>query len=179
MVETDKAPAFGDTIRLQLLIDAVVDYAIFQLDESGRIATWNTGAQRIKGYTESEIIGKHLSTFYTEEDQKSGVPQRALETAAQTGKYEAEGWRVRKDGTQFWASVVINAIRDTQGEVLGFAKVTRDLTERRANEERLRQSQKMEGIGQLTGGVAHDFNNLLTIIIGNLEALQRHLREDG
>jgi PAS domain S-box-containing protein len=114
MVETDKAPAFGDAIRLQLLIDAVVDYAIFQLDESGRIATWNTGAQRIKGYTESEIIGKHLSTFYTEEDQKSGVPQRALETAGQTGKYEAEGWRVRKDGTKFWALVVIDAIRDQE-----------------------------------------------------------------
>ena len=112
MVETDKAPAFGDANRLELLIDAVVDYAIFQLDESGRITTWNTGAQRIKGYTESEIIGKHFSTFYTEEDQKSGTPQRALHTAAQTGKYEAEGWRVRKDGTKFWALVVIDAIRD-------------------------------------------------------------------
>jgi PAS domain S-box-containing protein len=132
MVETDKAPAFGDAIRFQLLIDAVVDYAIFQLDESGRIATWNTGAQRIKGYTESEIIGKHLSTFYTEEDQKSGVPQRALETAGQTGKYEAEGWRVRKDGTKFWALVVIDAIRDKEtGKLIGFAKVTRDITERR------------------------------------------------
>src|SRR4030095_11075093 len=177
MVETDKAPAFGDTIRLQLLIDAVVDYAIFQLDESGRIATWNTGAQRIKGYTQSEIIGKHLSTFYTEEDQKSGVPQRALETAGQTGKYEAEGWSVRKDGTKFWALVVIDAIRDKEtGKLIGFAKVTRDITERReaqlklqAVQEQLAVSQKMEAVGQLSGGIAHDFNNLLMIVIGNLE----------
>jgi len=177
MVETDKAPAFGDAIRFQLLIDAVVDYAIFQLDESGRIVTWNTGAQRIKGYTESEIIGKHLSTFYTEEDQKSGVPQRALETAGQTGKYEAEGWRVRKDGTKFWALVVIDAIRDKEtGKLIGFAKVTRDITERReaqlklqAVQEQLAVSQKMEAVGQLSGGIAHDFNNLLMIVIGNLE----------
>ena len=90
-----------------------------------------------------------------------------------------EGWRVRKDGTLFWASVVINAIHDSNGQVIGFAKVTRDLTERKAAEERLQQSQKMEGIGQLTGGVAHDFNNLLTIIIGNLEAISRHLQDDG
>ena len=143
MVETDKAPACGDAIRLQLLIDAVVDYAIFQLDESGRIATWNTGAQRIKGYTESEIIGKHLSTFYTEEDQKSGVPQRALETAGQTGKYEAEGWRVRKDGTKFWALVVIDAIRDQEtGKLIGFAKVTRDITERREAQLKLQAVQE-------------------------------------
>ena len=167
MVETDRVPACGDAIRLQLLIDAVVDYAIFQLDESGRIATWNTGAQRIKGYTELEIIGKHLSTFYTEEDQKSGVPAASSRTAGQTGKYEAEGWRVRKDGTKFWALVVIDAIRDQEtGKLIGFAKVTRDITERReaqlklqAVQEQLAVSQKMEAVGQLSGGIAHDFNN--------------------
>ena len=116
--------------RYRRLIEAVVDYAIFQLDANGLIATWNPGAQRIKGYTEPEIIGKHLSTFYTEEDKKAGVPHRALETAAKTGKYEAEGWRVRKGGSTFWASVVIDAIRDEVGNLIGFAKVTRDITER-------------------------------------------------
>src|SRR4029077_9230010 len=94
-----------------------------------------------------------------------------LETARLTGKYEAEGWRLRKDGTRFWANAVIDAIHDGAGRLIGFAKITRDLTERRAAEEQLRQAQKMEAIGQLTGGVAHDFNNLLTAIIGNLELL--------
>jgi PAS domain S-box-containing protein len=165
--------------RFRILVEGVNEYAIFMLDPAGTVINWNPGAQRIKGYTWEEIIGQHFSSFYTEEDRANRVPYRALETAAATGKFETEGWRVRKDGTRFWASVVINAIRDAQGVIVGFAKVTRDLTERRATEERLRQSQKMEGIGQLTGGVAHDFNNLLTIIIGNLESLQRNLRDDG
>jgi PAS domain S-box-containing protein len=177
MVDTNKASIFTDANRLQLLIDAVVDYAIFQLDENGRIATWNTGAKRIKGYADTEIIGEHFSRFYTEEDQKAGVPQRALETAAQTGKYEAEGWRVRKDGSKFWASVVIDAILDHKtSKVIGFAKVTRDITERleaqqklKTIQEQLAVSQKMEAVGQLSGGIAHDFNNLLMIVIGNLE----------
>jgi PAS domain S-box-containing protein len=149
------------------------------LDAAGNVINWNPGAQRIKGYARDEIIGQHFSRFYTEEDRRNRVPWKALETAATTGKFETEGWRVRKDGNRFWASVVINAIRDACGEVVGFAKVTRDLTERREAEARLAQSQKMESIGQLTGGVAHDFNNLLTIIIGNLEALQRDVRDDG
>ena len=165
--------------RFRMLVEGVTDYAIYMLDPTGTVVNWNPGAQRIKGYEREEIIGQHFSRFYTEEDRHDRIPYQVLETAARTGKYEAEGWRVRKDGTRFWASVVINAIRNSAGEVIGFAKVTRDLTERRATEERLQQSQKMEGIGQLTGGVAHDFNNLLTIIIGNLEALQRHLTEEG
>src|ERR1700730_13185532 len=165
--------------RFRILVEGVTDYAIFMLDPTGTVVNWNPGAQRIKGYQPAEIVGHHFSRFYTDEDRQNRVPHTAIGTAARTGKYEAEGWRVRKDGTQFWASVVINAIRNSQGEIVGFAKVTRDLTERRATEQRLQQSQKMEGIGQLTGGVAHDFNNLLTIIIGNLEALQRHLQEDG
>jgi PAS domain S-box-containing protein len=165
--------------RFRILVEGVTDYAIFMLDPHGTIINWNPGAQRIKGYTNQEIIGQHFSLFYTDTDRANRVPHRALETAAATGKYEAEGWRVRKDGTQFWANVLINCIRDSKGELVGFAKVTRDLTERRAAEDRLQQSQKMEGIGQLTGGVAHDFNNLLTVIMGNLEALQRHLQEDG
>jgi PAS domain S-box-containing protein len=161
--------------RFQLLIEAVTDYAIYMLDPLGNVVNWNPGAERIKGYTRDEIIGRPLSTFYTPEDLQEGVPKRALTIALETGKYEAEGWRMRKDGSRFWASVAINAIKDPDGRHLGFAKITRDLTERRAADERARQAQKMEGIGQLTGGVAHDFNNLLTIIIGNLETVQRNL----
>jgi len=164
--------------RFRHLVEGVSDYAIFMLDTTGHVINWNAGAQRIKGYSRNEIVGQHFSRFYTEEDRADGVPTRALATARDTGKFEAEGWRVRKDGTRFWASVVINAIRDGRGEIVGFGKVTRDLTERRAAEERLAQAQKMESIGQLTGGVAHDFNNLLTIIIGNLETVQRNL-DDG
>jgi PAS domain S-box-containing protein len=161
--------------RFRLLVEGVTDYAIYMLDPTGHVANWNPGAERIKGYTREQIIGRHFSSFYTAEDRNGDRPQKALAIAAETGKYEAEGWRVRRDGTTFWASAVINAIKDADGQLLGFAKITRDLTERRAADERARQAQKMEAIGQLTGGVAHDFNNLLTIIIGNLETLQRNL----
>jgi PAS domain S-box-containing protein len=157
--------------RFRMLVEGVVDYAIFMLDPNGFVTNWNPGAARIKGYTSSEIIGQHFSRFYTEEDRSRGVPDKALATARATGKFEAEGWRVRKDGTKFWANVLIDAIYGDAGQLVGFAKVTRDLTERRAAEEQRRQAQKMEAIGQLTGGVAHDFNNLLTAIIGNLEML--------
>ena len=157
--------------RFRLLVEGVIDYAIFMLDPHGFVTNWNRGAERIKGYSANEIVGQHFSRFYTEEDRVGGVPARALDTAISTGRYEAEGWRVRKDGSTFWASVVLDTIRDENGELLGFAKVTRDLTERRAAEEQLRQAQKMEMVGQLTGGVAHDFNNLLTAIMGNLEML--------
>ena len=161
--------------RFRLLVEGVTDYAIYMLDPKGHIVNWNPGAERAKGYRREEIIGAHFSTFYTLEDREAGRPYKALEIAAATGKYEAEAWRVRKDGTTFWAGVVINAIKSPKGELLGFAKITRDLTERRAADERARQAQKMEGMGQITGGVAHDFNNLLTIIIGNLETLVRNL----
>jgi PAS domain S-box-containing protein len=164
-------------VRRPALIDAVVDYAIFMLDANGNVASWNPGAQRIKGYEREEIIGQHFSRFYTESDRQHGLPARARAAAAETGRYEMEGWRVRKDGTTFWASVLISAMRNPNGELIGFAKVTRDLTERRAGEERLRQAQRMEAIGQLTGGIAHDFNNLLTVITGNIEALKRRLTE--
>jgi PAS domain S-box-containing protein len=170
--------------RFRLLVQSVVDYAIFMLDAEGFITNWNPGAERIKGYKASEIIGQHFSRFYTEEDRAAGVPARALATAAKEGKFEAEGWRVRKDGSRFWASVVIDPIRSESGEIIGFAKVTRDMTEARNTQEELRrareqlfQMQKLEAVGQLTGGVAHDFNNLLTIIIGSLEIAQRNVEK--
>jgi PAS domain S-box-containing protein len=150
----------------------VIDYAIFQLDPSGNITTWNPGAQRIKGYRPNEIIGKHFSQFYTPEDQELGIPKRALAEAADHGRFEAEGWRVRRDGTKFWASVVIDRIRDDAGNLVGFAKVTRDMTERKQAQEKLKEvqdqlvaSQKLEAVGQLSGGIAHDFNNLMMIVI--------------
>ena len=163
--------------RFRMLVESVAEYAIFMLDPDGIVTNWNTGARRIKGYADDEIIGSHFSAFYTDDDRARSVPAQNLATAAREGRIEREGWRVRKDGSRFWASVTINAIRDASGELLGFAKVTRDLTERRASEERLRQAQKMEAVGQLTGGVAHDFNNLLAVISGNLEALNRRLTD--
>jgi PAS domain S-box-containing protein len=157
--------------RFRLLIQSVTDYAIYMLDPDGRVNSWNPGAERFKGYSADEIIGEHFSRFYTEEDRAADVPRIALETATREGRFEAEGWRVRKDGTRFWASVIIDPIRNN-GALIGFAKVTRDLTDKRAVEEQLRQSQKMEAVGQLTGGLAHDFNNLLTGISGSLEMMQ-------
>ena len=165
-------------LQFRELVSGVVDYAIYMLDVEGNIINWNPGAERIKGYSRSEAIGKHFSMFYTPEDREKRVPWHALTVAATMGKYEAEAWRVRKDGERFWASVVIDAIYNDAGAVVGFAKITRDLTERRLIEDQLRQSQKMEAIGQLTGGVAHDFNNLLTVIVGNLETIWRHAPAD-
>jgi PAS domain S-box-containing protein len=162
----------------RLLVEGVVDYAIFMLDPEGRIATWNAGAQRLKGYLGGEIIGSHFSIFYTAEDRARSVPHHALAAAGRDGRFEAEGWRVRKDGTQFWASVIIDRILAADGTLIGYAKITRDLTERKLAGERIEAArtalfhgQKMEAIGQLTGGVAHDFNNLLTIISSNAEML--------
>jgi len=170
--------------RFRILVEGVTDYAIFMLDPEGRVANWNAGAQRIKGYTPAEIVGEHFSRFYTAEDFEAGVPKRALETARETGRYEAEGWRMRKDGTRFWASVVLDAIRDEDGRLIGFAKITRDMTEKREAQLRLEESreqlfraQKMEALGQLTGGLAHDFNNLLTAILGACELGLRNVND--
>jgi PAS domain S-box-containing protein len=164
--------------QFQQLVAAVTDYAIFMLDPDGHIVSWNPGAERIKGYTGEQIVGQHFSRFYTPEDREAGLPERTLQIAISRGKFEGEGWRMRKDGSRFWANVVLDPIRDRQGELIGFAKITRDMTEYRVMQEQLHQSQKMEAIGQLTGGVAHDFNNLLTVIIGNLDAIWRHLPPD-
>ena len=161
----------------ELLVDSVTDYALFMLDPTGRIVSWNSGARRIKGYDAAEIIGKNFECFYSETDRAAGVPAAGLRTAALEGRLETEGWRVRKDGTRFWANVIIDAIR-TDGQLVGYAKITRDITERRAADARLRQAQKMEAVGQFTGGAAHDFNNLLMAILGSLEILRKRLPDD-
>ncbi len=171
--------------QFRLLVQSVTDYAIYMLDASGRVASWNLGAQRIKGYLPEEIIGRHFSQFYTEKDRERGEPQRALEMAEREGRYEREGMRVRKDGTTFFAHVVIDPVRAEDGRLIGYAKVTRDITERRKAQcdleqarEALFQSQKMDAVGQLTGGVAHDFNNLLMAILGSLELAKKRLPSD-
>ncbi|MFJ4344362.1 nitrogen regulation protein NR(II) [Pseudomonas sp. NPDC089401] len=160
--------------RYEQLVQSVVDYAIYMLDPSGRVVSWNAGAERIKGYRAEEVIGHHFSLFFTPEDCADGRPGRLLHQALEQGVAQDEGWRVRKDGTRFWALAALDVIRDEQGEIIGLAKVTRDITDRResalqldAVRAQLFQAQKLEALGQLTGGLAHDFNNLLTIIISS------------
>ena len=161
----------------QLLVESVTDYALYMLDPTGRVISWNSGARRIKGYEAADIIGKNFECFYSEQDRAAGVPAAGLRTAAREGRLETEGWRLRKDGTRFWANVIIDAIT-SDGHLVGYAKITRDITERRAAEARLRQAQKMEAVGQFTGGAAHDFNNLLMAILGSLEILRKRLPND-
>jgi PAS domain S-box-containing protein len=168
--------------QFRLLVQSVTDYAIYMLSPDGVITNWNAGAQRIKGFDHAEAIGIHFSRFYTEQDRNNGLPTTALKTAATEGRFEGEGWRIRKDGSRFWANVVIDPIKNELGELIGYAKVTRDITEKRQaaeNLERTRealfQSQKLEAIGQLTGGIAHDFNNLLNVIMGGIGILAREI----
>ena len=171
--------------QFRLLVQSVTDYAIYMLAPDGRVTNWNLGAQRIKGYRPEEVIGQHFSMFYTPEDREAGEPQRALEIATREGRFENKAWRVRKDGTQFFAHVVVDPIWGETGTLLGFAKITRDITEvtqaQQALEktrEALFQAQKMQAIGQLSGGIAHDFNNLLTVILGNLEVVRKRAADD-
>jgi PAS domain S-box-containing protein len=166
--------------QFRALVAGVTDYALYMLNPTGVISSWNAGAERIKGYTEDEIVGRNFSQFYTPDDRKAGLPNRSLAIAAATGRFEAEARRMRKDGSLFWANVVIDAIRDESGKLVGFAKITRDITEKRNAQEaleraheQLAQAQKMEALGQLTGGVAHDFNNLLMVVSGQAQSLLR------
>lgn len=177
---SEPGAALAGEKRFQLLVDAIQDYAIYLLDPQGRVNSWNTGAERLKGYTAQEILGVHFSRFYTPEDAEAGAPMRALAAARDEGKFEAEGWRVRKDGSRFWASVHIEPVKDPHGAVIGFSKVTRDISEcKKAQDEMelareaLGHAQKLEAIGRLTGGVAHDFNNFLTVIRSSVELLRR------
>jgi PAS domain S-box-containing protein len=128
--------------QFRLLVEAVQDYAIFILDPAGNVRTWNAGAKRIKQYTAAEIVGKHFSIFYPEEEKRNGKPQWELEVAAIEGRFEDEGWRIRKDGSRFWANVIITALRDRSGKLVGFGKVTRDFTERMEAKEALAKSEK-------------------------------------
>ena len=191
VLESERALAESER-RFRLLVSGIEDYALFMLDRQGRVVLWNSGAERLKGYASEEIVGRHLSRFYTDEDAQRGAPDEALRVAAARGSFATEGWRARKDGSRFWARVLLTAIHDETGELQGFAKLTHDETkqkeaeaalvreteERERAEAQLRQAQKMESLGQLTGGIAHDFNNMLGVIIASLEVLQRRLKTD-
>jgi PAS domain S-box-containing protein len=177
----EAAEALKESERhFRLLVNGVTDYALYMLDPNGIVTNWNAGGQRIKGYAPGEIIGRHFSRFYSATDQAAGRPARALRLALEQGRYEEEGWRVRKDGTFFWASVIIDPIRDDDNVLLGFAKITRDISERREAQlnlekiqRQLAESQKLDALGQLTGGVAHDFNNILMIVTGSIHTLKK------
>ena len=184
-VTTEKlaAEALRESERqFRLFAAAVSDYALIRLDAQGIVSGWNAGAQRIKGYAQREIVGQHFSCFYTVADRAAGLPEQALATAAASGTFSAEGWRVRKDGSLLFASVVIDAIRDEEGRLIGFANITRDITGRREAEAKLRraqeqlaQTQTMEALGQLTGGIAHDFNNMIMVVSGNAQLLKQRV----
>ncbi len=166
--------------RFRLLVESVKEYAIFMLDPGGRVATWNAGAERINGYKASEIIGHHFSRFYPVDDVRAGKCEMELEGATRDGRFEDEGWRVRKDGTRYWSNVVITALRDEDGELVGFAKVTRDLTERRrAEQERLRLAQAQEAIrlrDEFLSIVSHELKTPLAALQLQLENLRQRTR---
>jgi PAS domain S-box-containing protein len=183
--ESDSAALKQIDCQFKLLVQGATDCAIYMLDLEGRVISWNLGAERIKGYASHEIVGRHFSQFYTEEDRAKCEPDRALAVAAREGQYEKEGWRVRQDGSRFWAHVVINPIMDADRKVIGFGKITRDVSAPRAAElalerarEAILQSEKVEAVGQLTGGVVQDFNNILTEVMGHLEVVINRLPED-
>ncbi|WP_048439482.1 PAS domain-containing sensor histidine kinase [Caenimonas sp. SL110] len=155
--------------RFRLLVQDVRDYGIFMLDPDGIVRGWNAGAQAMKGYAAHEIIGRHFSTFYTPDDQRSGKPARELEIATDVGRVEDEGWRVRKDGTVFWANVIITALRNKQGELVGFGKVTRDMTERRKLQDLEMSSRRMN---EFLAMLAHELRNPLAPIRNSVSVMQ-------
>jgi PAS domain S-box-containing protein len=186
---TERQDALSELLKsesqFKTLVGGVTDYALYMIDPTGVVSNWNVGGERIKGYTAEEIVGQHFSRFYTPVDRAAGKPAKALKIAQETGHYEEDGWRVRKDGSFFWASVVIDPIRNHAGELIGFAKITRDISERKEAQEKLlamqrqlAESQKFDALGQLTGGVAHDFNNLLMIISGNTHTIRKDITSE-
>ncbi|MGE6331752.1 two-component system sensor histidine kinase NtrB [Stenotrophomonas sp. NPDC077659] len=175
-----------DTSRqLRLLIDSVRDHALYLLDPEGKVCSWNPGAERIKGYRASEVIGTHFSRFYLPDERDAGEPERLLRLAAQNGHASSEGWRVRRDGSSFRASIVIEAVVEN-GELLGFVKITRDITEQwraqrllRDAQRALRQTQQFETVGRLSRGLSHEFNNLLTTVGNALDLLALRVGSDA
>ncbi|MBN5029170.1 PAS domain S-box protein [Stenotrophomonas maltophilia] len=170
--------------QLRLLIDSVRDHALYLLDPEGVVCSWNPGAQRIKGYAASEVIGTHFGRFYLPAERESGEPQRLLRLAAQQGQYASEGWRLRRDGSTFRASIVIEPVVE-DGELLGFVKITRDITEQwqaqrllRDAQRALRHTQQFETVGRLSRGLSHEFNNLLTTIGNALDLLSLRVAGD-
>ena len=179
------------SVQLAVLVQSIKDYAIYMLDRDGRIISWNSGAERIKGYTHDEIMNHNFSRFYTDSDRKSGLPTQALRHAAAYGKFEGEGWRVRKDGSQFWASVVINPIHNDSGTLIGYAKVTRDVTERHQAQNLLEQKNneleafasvlkrerdnKLMNVQAITATIAHEVRQPLAAIAANGSAALRFL----
>ncbi|AOD15734.1 PAS domain S-box protein [Xanthomonas fragariae] len=182
----DSAGPFSyDSRQCQLLVQSVADYALCLLDTVGYVRSWNPGSERIKGYSAGEVLGVHFSRFYLSEDVQRDEPTHNLEIAAREGRFAAEGWRVRKDGSRFWASVVIEPVLEL-GMLVGFAMVTRDVTERHEAQRLLQQaqhaflgSQKVEALGKLTLGVAHDFNNLLTVMVTSLDLIALRSGDDA
>jgi PAS domain S-box-containing protein len=167
----EKAPLLG-----QFLVDAIQEYAIFLVEPDGTIGSWNAGAERIKGYTAQEVLGRHLSLFYTAEDVAAGEPQRLLREAEAHGHVEAEGWRVRKNGTRFWAATVLTALRDDDGRLMGFAKVTRNRSEKKAWEDELARSNA--DLEVFAGVISHDLREPLQLITAFAEILRDRLEDD-
>ncbi|MCD0246938.1 PAS domain-containing sensor histidine kinase [Xanthomonas melonis] len=178
-------PLSHDSRQCRLLVQSVSDYAIYMLDVGGHVRSWNPGGERIKGYRADEVLGTHFSRFYLPEDVQRNTPMDNLEQARRLGRLATEGWRLRKDGSRFWASVVIEPVLEF-GVLVGFAKITRDVTERHQAERLLQQvqhalsqSQKTEALGRLTLGIAHDFNNLLTVMVTSLDLIAQRAGDDA